>query len=125
MNGAPPTGGGGGTGESIYIYFSMNRANSHSAGWVNNVVVRGVKLDRVNAPLHLYQTNGGHTSVVRSKTCQIGEADCGQCSGDRPSTLTFGNLHFINWTGSALTNKSKYFTLSPSRRMSKFDILLG
>ncbi|KAF9463234.1 pectin lyase fold/virulence factor [Collybia nuda] len=70
VNGVPPTGGGGGTGN------------------VNNVVVRNVKLDRVNAPLHLYQTNGGHT-------------------GDRPSTLQFGNLQFINWTGTALTNKSK------------------
>lgn len=36
------------------------------SGFVNNVTVRKVRLDRVNAPIHVYQTNGGHTSVVIS-----------------------------------------------------------
>ncbi|KAJ7224760.1 pectin lyase fold/virulence factor [Mycena rebaudengoi] len=68
VNGMPPTGGGGGP------------------GLVKNITARNVLLDRVNSPIHLYQTNGGH-------------------SLDLPSTLTFGGLHFENWTGTALTNK--------------------
>ncbi|GLB39987.1 putative glycosyl hydrolase 28 family protein [Lyophyllum shimeji] len=68
VHGVPPTGGGGGSGA------------------VNNVVVKGVHLDRVNIPLHLYQTNGGHT-------------------GDAPSTLKFSNLRFADWTGTAVTNR--------------------
>ncbi|KAF9045506.1 pectin lyase fold/virulence factor [Panaeolus papilionaceus] len=67
-NGSPPNNGGGGTGR------------------VNNVTIRNVELDRVNAPLHLYQTNGGH-------------------SADAPSTLKFGGLHFIDWRGTAIANK--------------------
>ncbi|KAG9226911.1 hypothetical protein CCMSSC00406_0003416 [Pleurotus cornucopiae] len=68
VNGSPPTGGGGGT------------------GVVDNISISNVLLDRVNAPLHLYQTNGGH-------------------SGDAPSQLKFGGLRFSNWSGTALTNK--------------------
>ncbi|KAJ7093168.1 pectin lyase fold/virulence factor [Mycena epipterygia] len=68
VNGVPPTGGGGGT------------------GFANNITAANVVLDRVNAPIHLYQTNGGH-------------------SLDLPSNLTFGGLHFTNWTGTALGNK--------------------
>ncbi|KAJ6624706.1 pectin lyase fold/virulence factor [Mycena sp. CBHHK59/15] len=68
VNGVPPTGGGGGTGR------------------VHNVTARNVVLDRVNLPIHLYQTNGGH-------------------SQDLPSTLMFGGLHFANWSGTALVNK--------------------
>ncbi|ESK92247.1 glycoside hydrolase family 28 protein [Moniliophthora roreri MCA 2997] len=68
VNGAPPTGGGGG------------------GGFVRNLTARDVVLDRVNNPLHLYQTNGGH-------------------SGDLPSQLMFSDLRFENWTGTALTNK--------------------
>ncbi|KDQ32698.1 glycoside hydrolase family 28 protein, partial [Pleurotus ostreatus PC15] len=69
VNGSPPTGGGGGT------------------RVVDNITISNVLLDRVNAPLHLYQTNGGH-------------------SGDTPSQLKFGGLRFSNWSGTALTNKS-------------------
>lgn len=43
VNGVPPTGGGGGS------------------GYVSNVLSRNVKLDRVKSPVHLYQTNGGHS----------------------------------------------------------------
>ncbi|KAF4603057.1 hypothetical protein EYR38_003462 [Pleurotus pulmonarius] len=43
ISGSPPTGGGGGT------------------GVVDNITITDVVLDRVNAPLHLYQTNGGHS----------------------------------------------------------------
>jgi galacturan 1,4-alpha-galacturonidase len=67
-NGVPPTGGGGGTGH------------------VTNVVARNVRLDRVDAPLHLYQTNGAH-------------------SADAPSRLAFGGLAFANWSGTATSNK--------------------
>ncbi|KAJ6606565.1 pectin lyase fold/virulence factor [Mycena vulgaris] len=68
VNGVPPSGGGGGT------------------GFAKNITARNVVLDRVNAPIHLYQTNGGH-------------------SLDLPSNLTFGALHFQNWSGTALSNK--------------------
>lgn len=67
VNGAPPTGGGGG------------------GGHVANVVARRFQLDPVNIPIHLYQTNGGH-------------------SGDAPSQLQFSNLTFEDWTGSSLAN---------------------
>ncbi|KAF9037384.1 pectin lyase-like protein [Hymenopellis radicata] len=67
INGSPPTGGGGGT------------------GIVSNISATNVFLDRVNRPIHLYQTNGGH-------------------SADLPSELMFGNLTFKNWTGTAATN---------------------
>ncbi|RDB28139.1 putative galacturan 1,4-alpha-galacturonidase A [Hypsizygus marmoreus] len=77
VNGSPPTGGGGGYGS------------------VNNVLVKSVRLDRVNAPLHLYQTNGGH-------------------SGDAPSTLKFNNLTFVDWGGTALTNKIVDIECSPA-----------
>ena len=43
VNGAPPTGGGGG------------------GGYVSNVVARHVSLDDVTVPVHVYQTNGGHS----------------------------------------------------------------
>ncbi|KAF8186344.1 pectin lyase fold/virulence factor [Pholiota molesta] len=77
VNGAPPTGGGG------------------AKGLVNNVVVRNMKLDRVTAPVHVYQTNGGK-------------------SGDLPSQLKFEGLHFINWTGTAVTNKVVDIECSPA-----------
>ncbi|KAL1721440.1 glycoside hydrolase family 28 protein [Schizophyllum commune] len=63
-NGDPPTAGGGGTGN------------------VTGVVARNVVLDQNDLPVHVYQTNGGH-------------------SGDDPSTLMFSNLTFQNWTGTA------------------------
>ncbi|KAF7295259.1 Glycoside hydrolase family 28 protein [Mycena indigotica] len=72
INGVPPTGGGGGTGQ------------------VRNVVARNINLVGVNLPIHLYQTNGGH-------------------SLDLKSTLSFGGLRFENWTGTALANKRERF----------------
>ncbi|KAI5891305.1 glycoside hydrolase family 28 protein [Schizophyllum commune H4-8] len=63
-SGDPPTEGGGGTGN------------------VTGVVARNVVLDQNDLPIHVYQTNGGH-------------------SGDDPSTLMFSNLTFQNWTGTA------------------------
>jgi len=77
VNGAPPTGGGGG------------------GGYVSNVISRNVQLDRVNSPIHLYQTNGGH-------------------SGDSPSKLQFSNLSFIGWQGSSLSNKIVDLECSPA-----------
>jgi hypothetical protein len=35
-------------------------------GFVKNIKARNVLLDRVNAPIHLYQTNGGHSCVFRT-----------------------------------------------------------
>ncbi|KAF4613285.1 hypothetical protein D9613_011052 [Agrocybe pediades] len=68
VNGQPPTGGGGGT------------------GLVSNISARNVQLDRVTAPVHVYQTNGGK-------------------SGDAPSTLKFEHLSFTDWSGTAITTK--------------------
>ncbi|KAM5545507.1 hypothetical protein V8D89_000545 [Ganoderma adspersum] len=64
VNGVPPTGGGGG------------------GGFVSNVVTKNVSLDRVSRPIHVYQTNGGH-------------------SGDTPSSLQFSNLTFTDWFGTS------------------------
>jgi hypothetical protein len=69
VHGVPPTGGGGGT------------------GVVRNVTARGVTLDRVVSPVHLYQTNGAK-------------------SGDAPSVLQFSGLTFENWSGTSTTSKS-------------------
>ncbi|KAI0824306.1 pectin lyase-like protein [Trametes gibbosa] len=77
VHGSPPTGGGGG------------------GGYVSNVIARRVSLDRVTVPIHLYQTNGGH-------------------SGDAPSTLQFSNLTFSDWTGSALRNTIVDVECSPA-----------
>ncbi|KAF8878075.1 pectin lyase-like protein [Infundibulicybe gibba] len=57
-------------------------------GTVRNVVAR-------NCALHLYQTNGGHTA-------------------DAPSRLSFGDLHFFNWTGTAVANKIVDIECSPA-----------
>ncbi|KAF4607876.1 hypothetical protein EYR40_000212 [Pleurotus pulmonarius] len=86
INGSPPTGGGGGTGASYEVIEASVEVTSYQ-GVVDNITITNVVLDRVNAPLHLYQTNGGH-------------------SGDAPSQLKFGGLRFSNWSGTALTNKS-------------------
>ncbi|KAI0668045.1 pectin lyase-like protein [Trametes maxima] len=67
VHGSPPTGGGGG------------------GGYVSNVVAKRVSFDPVTVPIHLYQTNGGH-------------------SGDNASTLQFSNLTFSDWTGYSLRN---------------------
>jgi galacturan 1,4-alpha-galacturonidase len=69
VNGVPPTGGGGG------------------GGYVRNFTACNVKLDRVVSPVHLYQTNSGHST-------------------DAPSQLAFRGLSFINWSGTSTTNKS-------------------
>lgn len=55
-------------------------------GFTRNVTTRNVLLDRVNRPTTVSQTNGGH-------------------SGDLPSMYKFEGLHYINWTGTALTNE--------------------
>lgn len=36
---------------------------SLNQGTVKNVTIKNVVLDRVNIPIHLYQTNGGHSYV--------------------------------------------------------------
>ncbi|CAL1709758.1 unnamed protein product [Somion occarium] len=77
VNGAPPTGGGGGV------------------GYVSNVESRNFHFDPVNAPIHLYQTNGGHSS-------------------DAPSQLQFSNLTFSTFTGSSLANKIVDLECSPA-----------
>ncbi|EIW52205.1 pectin lyase-like protein [Trametes versicolor FP-101664 SS1] len=77
VHGAPPTGGGGG------------------GGFVSNVVAKGVSVDRVTVPIHLYQTNGGG-------------------SGDTPSSLQFSNLTFSDWTGTSLRNTIVDVECSPA-----------
>jgi polygalacturonase len=76
-NGVPPTAGGGANGS------------------VTNIVAENVSVDRVTVPIHLYQTNGGH-------------------SGDAPSKLKFQGLSFINWTGTAIANKIVDIECSPA-----------
>ncbi|RDX42411.1 pectin lyase-like protein [Lentinus brumalis] len=77
VNGSPPTGGGGG------------------GGYVSNVVVKDVSLDNVTLPIHVYQTNGGHT-------------------GDEPSKLQFSNLTFVNWTGTSQRSTIVELACSPA-----------
>ncbi|KAJ6597518.1 pectin lyase fold/virulence factor [Mycena vulgaris] len=55
-------------------------------GLTRNITTRNVVLDRVNRPMTVEQTNGGK-------------------SGDLPSMYKFEDLHFENWTGTALTNE--------------------
>ncbi|KAI0750515.1 pectin lyase-like protein [Fomes fomentarius] len=90
VNGEPPTGGGGG------------------GGFVSNVVTRRVTLDQVTLPIHITQTNGGH-------------------SGDAPSTLKFSNLTFEDWVGTAQRNTIVDLECSsaapcPNMRFNKVDI---
>ncbi|KAI0342372.1 pectin lyase-like protein [Trametopsis cervina] len=77
VNGVPPTGGGGG------------------GGFVSNVVSKKFDLDRVSNPIHVYQTNGGH-------------------SGDAPSQLQFSNLTFEHWQGTSLSNEIVDLQCSPA-----------
>ncbi|KAJ7177653.1 pectin lyase fold/virulence factor, partial [Mycena filopes] len=77
INGAPPTGGGAGT------------------GFTQNVTLQNVVLDRVNRPTTIEQTNGGK-------------------SGDLPSTYKFEDIHFDNWSGTALTNEIVALECSPA-----------
>ncbi|TDL27845.1 pectin lyase-like protein [Rickenella mellea] len=67
-NGLPPTAGGGG------------------GGFVKNVTLRNVVLDRVDRPTRLYQTNNAKT-------------------GDQPSKLQFSDITWINWSGTSTTNR--------------------
>lgn len=64
VHGVPPTGGGGGGGRHSRIG-SVERPGSHAdpavAGFVSNVVAKNFTIDRVSLPIHLYQTNGGHS----------------------------------------------------------------
>ncbi|EIN14755.1 hypothetical protein PUNSTDRAFT_154787 [Punctularia strigosozonata HHB-11173 SS5] len=92
VNGVPPTGGGGATGH------------------VKNVVVKHAKLDRVNKPVALYQTNGAH-------------------SGDAPSTLQFSNVAFEDFTGTAATAKREFVDIEcspavpcPNIKFADFDV---
>lgn len=55
---------------------------------MHNLVARNVSLDRVDLPVHLYQTNGGH-------------------SGDAPSRLSFSSLRFEDWTGTVGTSNKR------------------
>ena len=74
VNGVPPTGGGGGGGaltlvirdsfESQVDPWSPGARSGIWAGFVSNVVTRNVSLDRVSRPIHVYQTNGGHSYVL-------------------------------------------------------------
>lgn len=45
---------------SLRRYCSFNEL---MIGMVRNVTAKNVHLDRVNLPLHIYQTNGGHSYV--------------------------------------------------------------
>ncbi|RPD53865.1 pectin lyase-like protein [Lentinus tigrinus ALCF2SS1-7] len=90
VNGSPPTGGGGG------------------GGYVANVVAKNVSLDNVTLPIHVYQTNGGHT-------------------GDAPSKLQFSNLTFIDWTGTSQRNTIVELQCSsaapcPNMRFENIDV---
>jgi hypothetical protein len=38
-------------------------ANLEATGFVSNVIARNFSLDRVSLPIHVYQTNGGHSYV--------------------------------------------------------------
>ncbi|KAK7443469.1 hypothetical protein VKT23_015643 [Stygiomarasmius scandens] len=76
-NGEPPTGGGGGTGR------------------VHNVTAKNVVYDRIDMPLHMYQTNDGH-------------------SGDLPSTLMYSDFTFIDWSGTILSNTAVDIECSPA-----------
>ena len=64
VNVAPPTGGGGGGGKKQPAFGIFERKNFNAAtGFVRNVVVRSVSLDRVDRPVHIYQTNDAVKSV--------------------------------------------------------------
>ncbi|KAJ7030864.1 pectin lyase-like protein [Mycena alexandri] len=55
-------------------------------GFAQNITLKNVVLDRVNRPTTISQTNGGH-------------------SGDLPSMYKFEDIHYDNWSGTALTNE--------------------
>ncbi|KAF9521778.1 pectin lyase fold/virulence factor [Crepidotus variabilis] len=78
VKGAPPTGGGGGT------------------GYARNITARNVYVDRVDTPIYIHQTynNDEH-------------------SGDLPSKLNFGGITYINFTGTASSDKIVDLQCSP------------
>ncbi|KAJ7737359.1 pectin lyase fold/virulence factor [Mycena metata] len=55
-------------------------------GFAQNITLKNVVLNQVNRPTTISQTNGGH-------------------SGDLPSMYKFEDIHYENWTGTALTNE--------------------
>ncbi|KAJ8082262.1 hypothetical protein PM082_008110 [Marasmius tenuissimus] len=77
VNGEPPTGGGGG------------------GGFVRNITLENVMLDRVTLPTHMYQTNEGH-------------------SNDLPSQLMFSDIQFLNWTGTSTNSTIVNLQCSPA-----------
>jgi len=66
-----------------------------ASGFAKNVTLRNVVLDRVNRPTTIEQTNGGH-------------------SGDLPSIFKFSDIHYENWSGTALTNLVVALECSPA-----------
>lgn len=64
VNGVPPDSGGGGGGVSYS--FTVCDVHLIYQGFVTNLVARNFTLDRVSLPIHLYQTNGGHSYVTIS-----------------------------------------------------------
>ncbi|KAJ7216368.1 pectin lyase fold/virulence factor [Mycena pura] len=66
-----------------------------ASGFAKNVTLRNVVLDRVNRPTTIEQTNGGH-------------------SGDLPSIFKFSDIHYENWSGTALTNLGEFVALECS-----------
>lgn len=83
-----------------YWYMPMTRI----LGLVTNVSARNVHLDRVTAPVHVYQTNNMKRCQFPYPVMMIFSL---LFSGDAPSTLRFQGLQFDNWSGTAVTNKSE------------------
>jgi len=77
VNGVPPDAGGG------------------AGGFVTNVTISNVSSDRVDRPIHVYQTNDA-------------------ISGDKPSTLKFSDLTFIDFTGTSTSNELVDVECSPA-----------
>ncbi|KAI0943021.1 hypothetical protein AcV7_002279 [Taiwanofungus camphoratus] len=71
-------------------------------GLTTNVVARNFQLDNVTWPIQLYQNNLGHP-------------------GDAPSTYTFGNITFVNFTGTASTNLLVDMECSPAAPCGSFN----
>ena len=46
-------------------------ADSQRLGYVSNVLSKNISLDNVTVPVHVYQTNGGHTYVPLSPFAQV------------------------------------------------------
>lgn len=76
-------------------------------GMVTNVTTRNVRLDRVDLPLHIYQTNGGHSWVIEDGCSGFLPFMPLFLSGDAPSQLNFSNLNFLNWSGNTRSTRRK------------------